>query len=297
MATYDHHSDLAHCIGYPAFPSSGLPIHSGIAAFSEKGKGKELRLLSSTAQAINVDSRLFQGSLLESGGKSRPRNPWAAVGSLTFPLLLALALIVIPLFQTDVLPKRETLTMLYVQPPTAASGITTFRVPTSAPTSKGIRLPKALHKTPAAPPPPVDTTGGVVAGVPGGMIGGVPDEALGEVLSGTHSVSAPVLAKASPTPKRMRIGSRVAEANLIHDVAPTYPPEAGRARIEGRVVLLAVIGKDGTVLDVRVESGLPLLAQAAIDAVKQWRYRPYLLNGEPIEVDSQITINFTLSRG
>jgi len=75
------------------------------------------------------------------------------------------------------------------------------------------------------------------------------------------------------------------------------PPEAGRARIEGTVVLRAVIGKDGSVQNVRVESGLPVLAQAAIDAVKQWRYKPYLLNGEPIEVDSQITINFALSRG
>ena len=97
--------------------------------------------------------------------------------------------------------------------------------------------------------------------------------------------------------KRIRVAARVVEANLIHDVAPQYPPEAGRARIEGTVVLLAVIGKDGSVEDVRVESGLPLLAQAAIDAVKQWRYRPYLLNGEPVEVDSRITINFTLSRG
>ncbi len=62
-------------------------------------------------------------------------------------------------------------------------------------------------------------------------------------------------------------------------------------------MLLAVIGKDGTVEDVRVEKGLPVLSQAAIEAVKQWRYRPYLLNGEPVEVDSQITINFTLSKG
>jgi len=114
-------------------------------------------------------------------------------------------------------------------------------------------------------------------------------------VSSTHSL--PVLAKTpEPTPaKRIRVAARVVEANLIHDVAPTYPPEAGRARIEGAVVLLAVIGKDGSVQDVRVESGLPLLAQAAIDAVKQWRYRPYLVNGEPVEVDSRITINFTLS--
>ena len=174
---------------------------------------------------------------------------------------------------------------------------TKFQAPkpasTYTPTSTGIPAP--VHKTQEAPPPPVDTTGGVVGGLaecrrsPGGV--------LSEVLSSARSV--PVLAKTPvPTPvKRMRVASRVAEANLIHDVAPQYPPEAGRARIEGAVVLMAVIGKDGSVQDVRVESGLPILAQAAIDAVKQWRYRPYLLNGEPVEVDSRITINFTLSRG
>jgi protein TonB len=107
----------------------------------------------------------------------------------------------------------------------------------------------------------------------------------------------PTLAKApEPTSlKRIRLAARVVEANLIHDVTPKYPPEAGRERIEGTVVLRAVIGKDGSVQDVRVESGLPVLAQAAMDAVKQWRYKPYLLNGEPVEVDSRITINFTLS--
>ncbi len=109
--------------------------------------------------------------------------------------------------------------------------------------------------------------------------------------------SVPVFATAPvPTPvKRMRIASRVAEANLIRDFAPQYPAEAGRARIEGIVVLMAVIDKEGIVKDVRVESGLPILAQAAVDAVKQWRYKPYLVDGEPVEVDSRITINFTLS--
>jgi protein TonB len=93
----------------------------------------------------------------------------------------------------------------------------------------------------------------------------------------------------------MRVAARVAEANLIHDVTPQYPTEAGRERIEGPVVLMAVIGTDGTVKEVRVESGLPILAQAAIDAVRQWRYKPYVIDGEPVEVDSRITINFTLS--
>jgi periplasmic protein TonB len=237
---------------------------------------------------------IFHDSLIESGRKSQ-RNPWAAVGSVTLLSLFLLALVVIPLFHTETLPKRETLTMLFVPPPAAASAVTTFRAPTPTYTSKSISIPTAMHMTQETPPPPVGTAGGVVGGVPGGLVGGVPGGVLTEVMNGTHSV--PVLAETSPTPKRVRIASRVAEANLIHDVAPTYPPEAGRARIEGTVKLLAVIAKDGTVQDVRVESGLAVLAQAAINAVKQWRYKPYRLNGEPIEVDSQITINFTLPRG
>jgi len=292
MATYnDNHSKSDHCIAYPDFPRPRLRIASRIAAFPEHEK--EQRPVSSSLQAWE----LFHDSLVVSGAKSRPRNPWAVVGSVTLLSLLLLALAVIPLFHTDTLPKRETLTMLFVPPPAAASAVTTFRVPTPKYTSKSISIPNTMHMKQEIPPPPVGTTGGVVGGVPGGLVGGVPGGVPAEVLNGTHSVPALVPAKTSPAPKRMRIASRVAEANLIHDVAPTYPPEAGRARIEGTVVLLAVIGKDGSVQNVRVESGLPVLAQAAIDAVKQWRYKPYLLNGEPIEVDSQITINFALSRG
>ncbi len=212
--------------------------------------------------------------------------------------VVLLALIAIPLFHIDPLPKMERVTMLYLQPPLAAgSNPTKLQAPkpasTYTPTSADITAP--THKTQEAPPPPVAAIGGVAGGVPGGMVAGVPSGVLGEVLSSTRS--APVPAKTpDPTPvKRMRIASRVAEANLIHDVAPQYPQEAGRARIEGTVVLMAVIGTDGTVKDVRIESGLPILAQAAINAVKQWRYKPYMIDGEPVEVDSRITINFNLS--
>lgn len=294
MATnIDHHSGLVHCNADPAFPRPRLRIDSRVAALPAEEE-KQLPVPSSP-QAIEAGD-IFHDSLIESGGKSRRRNPWATVGSLALQLLLLLALVVIPLFHTDPLPKREMLTMLYA-PPAAGSNATRLRAPTPTYTSTSIGIPAPIRRTQEAPPPPVDTTGGVVEGVPGGVVGGVPGKVLSEALGSTRSL--PVLAKTpEPTPiKRIRVASRVAEANLIHDVAPQYPPEAGRARIEGAVVLMAVIGKDGSVQDVRVESGLPLLAQAAIDAVKQWRYRPYLLNGEPVEVDSRITINFTLSRG
>jgi periplasmic protein TonB len=288
----DSYSGSDHCMADPVFVTSQLRIESEIAAV--RGHAKELRPVSSSLQENN----LFHDSLFASGAKSRPRNPWAVVGSVSLLSLLVLALVVIPLFHTDTLPKPETLTMLYVQPAAAGSNVTEPPVPrSSSRNTQTIRIPSAVHATQEAPPsPPVDTAGGVVGGVPGGVIGGIPGGVLRKVLGSTGSV--PVLAKPSvPTPKRVRVPARIAEANLVYDVAPKYPPEAGRARIEGTVVLLAVIGKDGTVEDVRVESGLPMLAQAAIEAVKQWRYRPYLLNGEPVEVNSQITINFTLSKG
>jgi periplasmic protein TonB len=279
-----------HCITYPAFPRPRLRIDSRVAALPEHEK--EQRPVSSSLQ----EWELFHDSLVVSGVKSRPRNPWAAVGSVTLLSLLMLALVVIPLFHTDTLPKRETLTMLYVLPAAAASNVTRLPVLTASSrnTPTNMRIPSVVHKTQEAPSPPPDTSGGLVGGVPGGVVGGITGGVLSEVLRSTGS--APVLAKTpAPTPKRIRVSARIAEANLVYDVPPQYPPEAGRARLEGPVVLMAVIGQDGSVKDVRVESGLPILARAAIDAVKQWRYKPYVIDGEPVEVDSRITINFTLS--
>ncbi len=289
MATCDHPSDLFHHIAYPSLGRPGLRTDWPLPALSPEEKKRYSA--SSSLQGVEAGD-IFRESLIVSG-KSRRRNPWAAVGALGFELVLLLALVVIPLFHTDPLPKRQMLTMLYA-PPAAASNATRLQAPTPAYTSTSI--PAApTRMTQEAPPPPVDTTGGVVGGVPGGVVGGVPGGVLSEVVGSTRSV--PVLAKTpEPTPiKRIRVASRVAEANLIHDVAPQYPPEAGRARVEGTVVLMAVIGRDGSVQDVRVESGLPILAQAAINAVRQWRYKPYMIDGEPVEVDSRITINFTLS--
>lgn len=82
---------------------------------------------------------------------------------------------------------------------------------------------------------------------------------------------------------------------LLHQVKPQYLAPAKLARIEGRVALQAVIGKDGTIENLHVISGHPLLVAAAIDAVKQWRYKPYFLNGEPVEVETQIVVNFVLT--
>jgi protein TonB len=89
--------------------------------------------------------------------------------------------------------------------------------------------------------------------------------------------------------------SHWAEGNLIYRVQPIYPPLARQARIQGPVELQAIISKTGTIENLVVVRGHPMLATAAVEAVRQWRYRPYLLNSEPIEVETEITVNFVLS--
>ena len=289
MATFDHPSDLVHRIAYP--PAKGARVrYDPRIASSPAHDGKKLPVRS-PLQRNELGSIFY---FIE----PRPRNPWAASGSLAFLSVLLLALIIIPLYQTDPLPKMERLTMLYLQPPPAAGADPAkFQLPKPVPTYSGTRAAtfSPVHKTQEAPPMPAGTTGGVVGAVPGGVVGGVSSGMLSEMMTNTRSVPIPDRAPEPTIVKRIRVASRVVEANLIHDVTPQYPAEAGRARIEGAVVLLATIGRDGCVKDVRVESGLPILTQAAIDAVKQWRYKPYMIDGEPVEVDSRITVNFTLS--
>lgn len=86
----------------------------------------------------------------------------------------------------------------------------------------------------------------------------------------------------------------MSEGDLVRKILPAYPPLARTARIEGQVVLQAVISKQGAIENLRVLSGHPMLVPAAIEAVRQWRYRPYVLNSEPVEVETQIIVNFSL---
>ena len=99
-----------------------------------------------------------------------------------------------------------------------------------------------------------------------------------------------------PPPQRIRQGGNVQQAMQIVKVQPVYPPLAKQARIQGVVILEAIIGKDGAVTEVKVISGHPLLQQAAIDAVSQWKYKPTLLNGEPVEVVTTVTVNFAFQQ-
>jgi len=97
-----------------------------------------------------------------------------------------------------------------------------------------------------------------------------------------------------PPTRRYTVSGGVSQGLLIHQVKPIYPPLAVASRTQGAVILVAVISKSGEIENVRVVSGHPLLVRAAAEAVQQWRYRPYLLNGEPVEIETQVTVNFIL---
>ena len=143
--------------------------------------------------------------------------------------------------------------------------------------------------------PPESSNVGVVGGV--GVMGGA-----GGVISGIMN-SVPTAAPPPPPPvkpkekpiQRITVGGNVQRAKLLAQPKPNYPPLARQARIQGTVKFTAVIGRDGTIQNLTLMSGHPLLVGAATEAVKRWKYKPTLLNGEPVEVVTQIDVNFTLS--
>jgi protein TonB len=149
-----------------------------------------------------------------------------------------------------------------------------------------------VSKEPAAPAKsPEKGPNTVPGGVPGGL----------RVPSTTEPIAAPPPPPPKPserpqTPQRIRVGGAVEAANIIRAPRPVYPQLAKQARIQGTVRFTAIIGKDGTVQNLELVSGHPLLVSAAQEAVKQWVYKPTTLNGEPVEVITQIDVNFTLSQ-
>ena len=119
----------------------------------------------------------------------------------------------------------------------------------------------------------------------------------GPIIGATHGLgdAIPLVIPARPAPTRPLHVSTLTEANLLRRVQPIYPPLARQARVQGAVELRAIISKTGTIENLVVVSGHPMLARSAMEAVRQWRYRPYQLNNQPVEVETDITVNFVLS--
>jgi protein TonB len=150
-------------------------------------------------------------------------------------------------------------------------------------------IPKTIdHIEEAAPPPDTGVEGGVAGGATGGVIGGV--------IGGVPPPPPPPPPKPKVPTGPQRIGGQVAEANLIRRIQPVYPPLAKSARVQGRVEFTATISKEGNIENLQLVSGHPLLVNAAKEAVLQWKYRPTMLNGSPVEVITDIIVNFTLSQ-
>jgi len=249
---------------------------------------------------------MFEDSLLESGGRLKTKSKWSVLFSFVLQAVLIGVLVLIPLIYTEALPKQQLMSMLTAPPPPpppppppAAAVPVVKQAPRVSEIDNGqLKAPTAIPKKIAMikeeDTPPPSAGGGVVGGVAGGVPGGSAGGVLGGVL-GSIAAAQPVAVPKVATPTRVRVSQGVSQGLLVHKVNPTYPPLAKSARIQGSVVLQAVIGKDGSIQNLRAVSGHPMLTPAAIDAVKQWRYKPYFLNGEPVEVDTQITVNFTLS--
>lgn len=216
-------------------------------------------------------------------------------------------MILIPLIYTDSLPKATLTSMLVAPPPppppppppAAAPPKVVKIIPRQFDAGK-LMAPKEIPKNIAMikedeMPPPSAGVVGVTGGVPGGASGGV----IGGIISAAPPPPPPPPPKAVEkpvTPSRIRVGGNVQAANLVRKVTPVYPPLAKQARIQGTVRFTAIIGKDGTIQNLQLVTGHPLLVAAAQDAVRQWVYKPTLLNGEPVEVVTQIDVNFTLSQ-
>jgi len=248
---------------------------------------------------------MFSDSLLDFGIQ-RKRRTFATTASFIFNSLVIGFMVITPLLFTESLPKAQLLTFLVAPPPPpppppppAANVQRVIRqIQTDVLSTGELRTPsripqkiQMIHEEEA--PPPMAATGGVVGGVQGGIPGGQLGGVIGGIVSATSNLAA--VPKLAPAPQRVRISQGVTKGLLIHRVEPTYPTLAKAARVQGEVLLRAIIDTNGNIKDLQLVSGHPMLVPAAIEAVQQWRYKPYLLNGQPVEVETTINVIFALT--
>ncbi len=252
------------------------------------------------------DRPIFSDCLLQYEGQ-KGRQTFATLASFALQCLIIGTLLLLPLYFTQELPKSQLLTFLIAPPPPpppppAAQQVAKVMKQIESDMLSGgqLRTPTKIPdrvqmiKEEDAPPPLPGAGGGVVGGVPGGIPGGQLGGVIGGIVNATSSLA--YVPKLQPVvPQRIRISQGVTNGLCIHKTQPPYPVLARSARIQGDVVLRAIIDKEGNIQDLQLVSGHPMLVPAAVDAVKQWRYRPYLLNGQPVEVETTITVIFTLS--
>jgi len=247
--------------------------------------------------------------------KDKYKRP-SVIGSLLFHGLLISIVIIIPLLLPQAIPERELLLTLVSPigppPPPPPPSVELPVVPVAPQVANPVvrllapealvmptAIPKEIAKIIEEPmPPAVGVIGGVPGGIPGGVVGG----ALGGILSSNANANAlralePPPPPPPPPPKvipttPIRVGGSVTEPRPVKMVPPVYPSLASRARVAGTVILEATLTAQGTVEEIRVISGHPLLIEAAINCVKQWQYEPTLLNGVPVPVILTAKVRF-----
>jgi protein TonB len=249
-------------------------------------------------------------SLLELSPTRPGRLTSRIVAGATLEVFVLTILILLPLIYTDTIDLRQfTQTLLVAPPPppppppapaalAARPAKVVKRVFTSsgrlvAPTSVPDRI-AMLKEEPLPPDVTVGVAGGVPGGVPGGQLGGVLGGIIGE--TGRNPLGG---APPPPPEKRapIRVGGRVKAPNQLYAPPPIYPALARQAKIQGDVKLDAIIDEEGRVVELKVISGHPLLLDAAIRAVSQWRYQPTLLNDQPTSIQLIVTVQFRLGEG
>lgn len=244
---------------------------------------------------------MFEEMVVSSPKSKKTNKPWTVVISMLLQVSFLAVLILIPLIYTEALPKAMLSTMLVAPPPPpppppppAPAQVVHVKPQVHLMQNNQLVAPKVIPKEvkiikEEAEPDP--SAMGMPGGVPGGVAGGSMGGVLGGVIGGAGGAPPPP----RPTQSRIKQGGAVTAASLINRVQPVYPPLARQTRVAGTVRLHAIISKDGSVQQLEVITGHPLLVQAALDAVRQWRYRPTLLNGEPVEVDTTIDVIFSLA--
>ena len=250
---------------------------------------------------------MFEQSLLDLQG-TKTKTKYTVFVSFILECIGISILVLAPLIYTNTLPATQLMSYLVAPPPPPPPPpppvVVKIQkvVPREFDTGKLLQ-PKAIPKNVAiikeddTPPPTAisGVVGGVPGGVPGGQVGGV----IGGIISAAPVAPPPppkVEAPKPAAPQRIRVGGNVQKALQLFTPSPVYPPLAKQARIQGVVKLNAIISKEGTIEQLTVVSGHPLLIPSALEAVKKWRYKPTLLNGEPVEVITQIDVNFTLTQ-
>ncbi len=239
---------------------------------------------------------MFEDSLVESTGRIRTRSRYFAIGSFAVQALLLAALALYPFLHPATLP-RQALTMLLVAPPVTTSAANLpqqARTPAMRaqpimidnPLAAPIRIPQhvATNADTGLPPTAVDA-GFAKTGV--GTDGG---------LFSTLGASSPPVVKPAPPKGPMHVSSGVAAGQLLVPIQPVYPAIAKAAHVQGTVVVQAVISKNGTIEQLRVISGPPMLQSAATEAIQRARYRPIMLNEEPVAVETTINVVSTAGR-